>query len=146
MSQSKANVAALYARVLDFDSINIQSFDNVSIGGYKYFYGICHIKVATAKNDSLIIGIVYNLVTDKIKALDRFGLQKDSVYIFYVSEFRPCYSDFPSFCNCNYKKEKKYGQVMPNTGSIIGKPYSKINRVILFTPLDRSLWKQLVEW
>jgi hypothetical protein len=145
-AQNKGGITTVCARVIDIDSIDLISFDNTFLGGFKYFYGICHFKVVTPKNDLLVIGMVYSLINEGRKLSDKFGIERDSLYIFYVSEFTPCYSDFPRFCNCDFKNEKKYGQIIPSTGSVISQPYSKINRIIYFAPLDKNLWKQLAEW
>lgn len=145
LAQSQS-ISILKGQVLSVDPITPNCFyDNTYVGGYKYFYSIQHFKIVTAKNDTLMLGFVYNILEDKLNFKKHFNIQKDSIYIFYVSEFTPCHSDFPNFCNCNYNNDKIYGQINPLKGSIVSKPYSKIKRIIYHSVLDKELWKQLKE-
>jgi hypothetical protein len=42
-------------------------------------------------------------------------------------------------------KEKNFGQVNPGQGQVINAPYSKIDRIVFFASLDKSLWQQLID-
>ena len=142
--QSKNNpIRELYGKVVDMDRRVGHSFDNVAITGYKYYFSIFHFKIVTNYNDTLVIGYVFNLIKDAEIFNKRFGIKKDSIYIFDVSSFYPCNSDFPCFANCSYELEQN-GQIMPFEGGIIKQPYSKIDRIICVYPLKKELWEQII--
>lgn len=124
----------IVGKLIDTDSITIEA--NSGYSGIKYYYGVHHIKIAVIdirnKNfiDTLIVSIVYNMVSEKKAYRNNFGLKKDATYAFHVHSFTPCKSDFPRIQGgCSTDSSTFY----PKSGKLV-KSYDSILRIILFYP------------
>ena len=125
----------IVGKVIDTDSIFFSG--NASRVGQKYYYGLFHVKVGVLDvetdkvTDTLIITFVYNKIYDINMYADRFRLKNDSAYIFDLSYFTPCNSDFPRL-----EGVCSGGRFIPLSNKLI-KSYTGIYRVINKIPLKR---------
>lgn len=130
INEQKIGDTTIIGKIIDYDSIIISS--NSSRFGIKYFYGVHHLKVGVLLNfdsnvivDTIIIALVYNKSMDNLQYSKNFNLKVDSFYIFDLSYFSPCHSDFPRIqgvCSENYL-------FMPISNKLI-KKYTKIYRIV----------------
>lgn len=99
-----------------------------------YYFGMHHVKIVLfdigrrQTTDTVMIAFVFNYFTDLKQYLKNFGLKKGEKYLFVVSEFNPCISDFPKLqgiCGDD-------GFFLTDRSQLI-KQYKKIHRVIFVT-------------
>ena len=121
----------IVGRVIDMDSFFLRP--NIEYTGYKYYYGVHHIKVvlidianANKEADTLILACVYNRLTETQAYKNGFGLKKGAIYMFYIHPFTPCRSDFPKIQGTCYSGEMEFH---PESNQLI-KQYRSINRII----------------
>lgn len=139
-SQILRNVSSIYGEVLEMDQIDIGIIkENILSNNSKYLFDVFHVRVRNERNDTIILAIVYNLVSDFDSAVHSCGLKIGGVYKFVASEFSPCHSDFPLIYNCNYQT----GILRRSKNKINFKAYRKIERIINFFPIDLELWDKL---
>ena len=108
---------------------------NYNLLGPDCYFDIFNVQIRTAQNEVMVIGIIYNIFTDGDSLKHKFNLEIGKNYIFQISKFTPCFSDFPAFCNCDYRI-KRTGVVSPTSGRIEKLSYSEIYRIIHFIPMD----------
>lgn len=125
----------IVGKLIDMDSIFLRP--NIEYTGYKYYYGVHHIKVIlldivneNKETDTVILAYVYNRLTETKAYKNGFDLKRDSIYMFYVHQFSPCHSDFPKIQGTCYSDKMEF---YPESNQLIRKYYS-INRIIYSTP------------
>lgn len=125
----KEKDTTIVGQLLDCDSIFIPI--NNSRAGTRYYYGVHHLKLAVINTenktvmDTLIVAYVYNVFADHAMYVKNFKLKKGDSYIFDISDFSPCHSDFPKIQGrCD-----EDGVFLPISNKLINK-YKHLYRVI----------------
>jgi hypothetical protein len=128
VGHASAKDTTLVGVVLDCDS-TFQVINNNRFGTH-YYYGIHHFKIGVIDiqdsiiKDTVVIAYVYNMHSELDNYLDNFDLKVNQSYIFDLSEFSPCKSDFPRL-----EGRCKLTEFFPLSNKLI-KHYSNIYRVI----------------
>lgn len=124
-SQS-SDVKWIEGKILELDAsgVHVPERDRT---GYKYYFGTQHIKILTDKKDTLTVLRVFNILEDQKRYTKDFGLKVSEKYIFIVSEFNPCKSNFPQLTG--YCED---GFFYPQTTNLL-ESYDRIYRVISTT-------------
>lgn len=148
----KANeINTIIGKVLSMDNVLTDStfYSQTNNRPKQYYYALSHIKIISAKKDTLLLCYVFNIKDQLKDAQENFGLMIDSIYKFTVNGFTPCNSDFPKILGCDEKLDngkKLKGKYKPSTSSICKSAYKSINRIIEFSPIDEVLWERLINW
>jgi hypothetical protein len=130
--ENKEQDTTIVGNLIKVDSIVESS--NTSRGGFRYYYGIFHIRVVmwdvmnNKYGDTLTLAYVYNKITENDLYHKQFNLTLNRKYIFHISPFIPCRSDFPDLegvCGNDY-------EFYPIHSEIADK-YVVINRIIFFS-------------
>lgn len=138
--QQLRTVETIYGKVIAMDSLNPDILtENARSNNEKYIYDIFHVKVVSHKKDTVLLALVYNLKKDLDSIANQAGFKLGQAYVFTVSDFQPCNSDFPKLYNCNYS----LNQVCSSSGKIKFPPYHVIKRILYFGAIDMTLWEKL---
>lgn len=120
------DVKWITGKVLELDNAD-KHIPELSRFGYSYYFGTQHVKILTSKKDTLTIVRVFNILEDQERYTKNFGLNVSDDYVFILSEFNPCESDFPQLTG--YCED---GFFYPETTNLL-ESYDRIYRVISTT-------------
>lgn len=149
MGQKANEINIIIGKVLSMDNVLTDSTFNNRINNRpkQYYYALFHVRVVSAKKDTLLLCYVFNIKDQLKEAKANFGLMIDSIYQFTVNGFSPCNSDFPRMLGCGEKLDngkKLRRKYKPSTSSVCRNVYESINKIIEFSPIDMILWERLL--
>jgi hypothetical protein len=132
LAQDKGSEVVI-AKVLASDKTQLVNYNTRY--GPQFYYGVQHYKVALLDTrqkitDTVVIVIVYNMITERASYKKNFGIKVGNKYIFHLTEFTPSKSDF---IRLNGKIKNDQGLFEPSFTRLID-AYYKINRIIFFVP------------
>jgi hypothetical protein len=128
-----ANDTTLVGKIISTDSAIITI--NADRFGYRFYYGLYHLKIGVIDvssgivKDTMIVARVYNKRSEIKDYLDGFNLRVGEDYIFDLSVFSPCHSDFHRL-----EGHCKGNNYFVPLSSKLTKGYSKIYRIVNTTP------------
>jgi hypothetical protein len=114
------------AKVIDMDFVKFEI--NKDYRGFIYYYGLFHLKVVNAKQDTMILTRLYNILDDRKKYKRKFNYKIGKKFVFIAYQWFPCNSSLPKIQG--YCDEEIF---YPKSNYLI-KSYKKIYRIIYDMP------------
>jgi hypothetical protein len=146
-SQGEKTVKKLYGKIIEFDTLDkIIDWSFAKDHGVKYYHDVFHFRICSYLGDTVTVGILFELRSDFNSLLKKFGLIKDSAYIFEVSDINPCKSSFPSVRGCAYNQRDQTSEYRPREGQVcFPNSYKSLLWYMESAPMDPALWKELLQ-